>query len=83
MFSIKITYYPIIQNYSKEYPFPELTQLYSFTGLKIVQNYSETEENQNTDEHMNSKSNQQKELVHQTSPKPNTKTSQKKEKIGK
>ena len=68
--------------YPKEYALRDLTQLYSFTGLKIVQNNSETEQNQNTDKHMNSKPTQQKELVHQTYLKPETKISQKEE-IGK
>ena len=35
--------------YPKEYALRELTQLYSFTGLKIIQNYSENESNQHTD----------------------------------
>ena len=33
--------------YPKEYALCELTQLYSFTGLQIVQNHSQIEQNQN------------------------------------
>ena len=61
----------------KEYALHELTQLYSFTGSKIIQNNSENESNQHTDEQMNSKTDNQKELVHRTSPKQKTQTSQK------
>ena len=38
----RLPYYP------KEYALRELTQLYSFTGLKTVQNNSENESNQHT-----------------------------------
>ena len=38
-----LTYYP------KEYALRELSQLYSFTGLKIIQNSSEQNQNQSTD----------------------------------
>ena len=55
-----LTYYP------KEYALRELTQLYSYTGLKIVQNNSETELNHNTDEKTSPKLDQQKENVSQT-----------------
>ena len=51
----------------KEYALRELTQLYSYTGLKIVQNNSETELNHNTDEQTSPKLDQQKENVSQTS----------------
>ena len=33
----------LLPYYPKEYALPELTQLYSFTGLKIIQNHSHTE----------------------------------------
>ena len=69
--------------YPKEYALRELIQLYSFTGLKIVENNSDFDQNYNTGKHLNSKPSQQKELVHQTSPKPETKTSQKERKIEK
>ena len=70
-----LTYYP------KEYTLRELTQLYSFTGLKFVQNNSDVEQNQNSDKNKNLKPSQQKETVQQTSPKIETKTSQKERKI--
>ena len=44
----------------KENALRELTQLYFFTGLKIVQNNSETKLNHHTDEQTSSKTNQQK-----------------------
>ena len=69
--------------YPKEYALHELTQLYSFTGLKIVQNNSETELNKHADEQMISKIDQQAELVHRTSPTKKTQTSQKEKKNSK
>ena len=48
--------------------------------MKIVQKSSENESNQHTDEQMNSKIDQQKYLVHRTSPKQKTETSQKERK---
>ena len=64
----------LLPYYPKEYALRELTQLYSFRGLKIVQNNSENESNQHTDEQTNLKTKQQKELVHQTSPQQKTQT---------
>ena len=66
-----------------EYALRELTQLYSFTGLKIVQNNSDIEHDQNTDKHMISKRTKEKELVQKSFPKPETKNLKKREKIGK
>ena len=66
--------------YPKEYALHKLTQLYSFTGSKIVQNNSKNESNQHTDEQMNSKTEKQKELLHRTSPKKNTNISKRKKK---
>ena len=37
--------------YPKEYALRELTQLYSFTGLKVIQNNSKQNQNQSTDMH--------------------------------
>ena len=70
----------LLPYYPKEYALRELTQLYSFTGLKIVQNNSETELNKHANEKMNSKIDQQTDLVHQTSPRQKTQTSQKERK---
>ena len=39
----------LLRYYPKEYALRELTQLYSFTGLKVIQNYSKSDQNQNTD----------------------------------
>ena len=39
----------LLPYYPKEYALHKLTQLYSFKGLKIVQDNSEIEQNQNTD----------------------------------
>ena len=74
LFSIeKITYYPIIQKNMRSV----INSVIFFYSFKIVQNNSENEQNQNTNEQIFSKSNQQKKLVRQTSPEPKTKTSQK------
>ena len=67
----------LLPYYPKEYALRELTQLYSFTGLKIVQNNSETKLNHHTDEQRSSKLDKQKENVNQTSFKPKTQISQK------
>ena len=50
----------LLPYYPKEYALRELTQLYFFTGLKIVQNNSETKLNHHTDEQTSSKTDQQK-----------------------
>ena len=41
--------------YPKEYALRKLTQLYSFTGLQIVQNNPQTEQNQNVNDNKNQK----------------------------
>ena len=51
-----------------------------FHRFKNCSNNSGTELNQHTDEQRSSKTDQQKELVHQTSPKQKTQTSQKQRK---
>ena len=70
----------ILPYYPEEYALRELTQLFSFTGLKIVQNNSENELNRHTKKHTNWKIDQQKELVQRTSPKQKTQTSKKRKK---
>ena len=67
----------LIPNYPKENALRELTQLYSFTGLKIVQNISDMEQDQNTDKNKTLKPIQHKETDHQTSLEIETKISQK------
>ena len=39
----------LLPYYPKEYALRELTQLFSFTGLKVIPNSSEQNKNQNTD----------------------------------
>ena len=39
----------LLPYYPKEYTLRELTQLYSFTGLKVIQNKSDHVQNQSTD----------------------------------
>ena len=70
----------LLPYYPKEHALREITQLYSFTGLKIVQNNSETKLNHHTDEQTSSKTDQQKKINNQTSPKQKTRTSQKERK---
>ena len=48
----------LLPYYPKEYALREITQLYSFTGLKIAQNISETELNHHADKQISSKLNQ-------------------------
>ena len=43
----------LLPYYPKEYALRKLTQIYSLTGLKIIQNNSETEQNQNTNKNNN------------------------------
>ena len=64
--------------YPKEYALRELSQLYFFTGRKVVQNNSDSKQNQNIDIYSNPKPPQQKqkELNYQTPPKLDNKTPQ-------
>ena len=66
--------------YPEEYALRELIQFYSFTGLQILQNSSETEQNQHTDKNKNQKTIQQQKTNTQLSYKSETKTSQKERK---
>ena len=45
----------LLPYYPKEYALREITQLYSFTGLKNVQNNTQTEQNQTTNDKSNKK----------------------------
>ena len=58
----------LLPYYPKEYALRELTQLYSFTGLKIVQKNSKNKLNHHTDKTTSSKLDQQKEIVKQIFP---------------
>ena len=61
---LKTGTFVLIPNFAtqKEFALRDLTQLYSFLGLKIVQKNSDNEQNQNTDKHMKSKPTQQKRI---------------------
>ena len=69
-----LPYYPI------DYALRKLTQLYSFTGLKIVQNNPQTEQNQNLNTNKNQKTIQQQNANPQISNTPEPKISQKERK---
>ena len=49
----------LLPNYPKEYALRELTQLYSFTGLKVIQNHPHTENevNEQNDIHLEKQNN--------------------------
>ena len=69
----------LLPYYPEEYAFRKLTQLYSFKGLKVVQNNSNFKQNQIIDINSNPKPLQQKhrtELNYQTSPNLDNKTPQ-------
>ena len=71
----------LLPYYPKEYALRELTQLYSFTGLKTVQINLGIKLNHHTDKQMSSKTDKKKEFNHQTSPKQkNTNISKRKKK---
>ena len=57
----------LLPYYPKKYAICELTQLYSFTGLKVIHNNSEYKQNQSTDMNPNQKPLEKKELNKQTS----------------
>ena len=66
--------------YPKEYALHELTQLYSFTSLKVIQNHTEKQ----IDDNVHHKDQIQKQTTTQNSTKtPDPKNLKKKEKIGK
>ena len=56
--------------YPKEYALRELPQLYSFTGLKIIQNHTHTEKETNVQDNIHHEKQNQK----QTTTQNNTKT---------
>ena len=66
--------------YPKEYALRELTQLYSFTGLHIVQNNPQIEQNQNVNTTKNAKTIQQQNVDPQKSNTPELKIPQKERK---
>ena len=60
----------LLPYYPKEYALRELTQLYSFTGLKIIQNHTHTEKETNVQDNIHHEKQNQK----QTTTRNNTKT---------
>ena len=70
----------LLPYYPKEYAFRELTQLYSFTGVHIVQNYPQIEQNQNVNTPKTTKTIHQQNIDHQRSNTPEPKTPQKERK---
>ena len=71
----------LLPNYPKEYALRELTQLCSFTGLHIVQNNPQIEQNQNVNTTKNTKTIQQQNVEPQRSNTPEPKIPQKEKKI--
>ena len=69
-----------IPYYPKEYALRELTQLYSFTGLHIVQNNPQIEQNQNINATKNTKTIQQQNVDPQKSNTPEPQIPQKERK---
>ena len=65
----------LLPNYPKEYALRELTQLYSFTGLKIIQNHTHTEKEINVHDDIHHKQNHK-----QNTKTPDPKKSQKERK---
>ena len=65
----------LLPYYPKEYALSELTQLYSFTGLKVVQNNTQTEQNETVHDVVDHEQNQQQSVTRQ-----NTKTQKKMQK---
>ena len=74
----------LLSYYPKEYALRELIQLYSFTGLKIIQNHPHTEKKIIEQDNVHHENQNQKQTKAQNSPKmPDRKIPQKKERTGK
>ena len=71
----------LLPYYPQEYALRKLTQLFSFTGLHIVQNNPQIEQNQNVNTTKNTKTIQQQIIDPQRSTHQNQKYLKKKEKI--
>ena len=69
----------LLPYYPKEYELRELTQLYSFTGLKVIQNHTEKETNEQDNVH-HEKQNQKQITTQNNTKTPDTKISQKERK---
>ena len=72
----------LLPYYPKEYALRELTQLYSFTDLKVIQNHTHTEKATNVQSDVQHKQNQKLNATHNNTKTPDPKISQK-EKTGK
>ena len=70
----------LLPYYPKEYALRELTQLYSFTGLKFIQNNTYTEQETNVHDDIHHKQNQKQNTTHKNIKTPDTKISQKERK---
>ena len=67
----------LLPYYPKEYAFCELTQLYSFTGLKVIQNHTHTEKETNVQDNVRHEKQNQKQTTTQNKTKtPDPKISQ-------
>ena len=72
--NIFLPYYP------KEYALRELTQFYSFTGLKLIQNNTHTEKKTNAHDDIHHKQNQKQNTTHKNLKTQDPKISQKERK---
>ena len=70
----------LLPYYPKEYALRELTQLYSFTGLKVIQNDTYTEQETNVHDDIHHKQNQKQNTTHKNIKTPDPKISQKERK---
>ena len=70
----------LLPYYPKEYALRELTQLYSFTGLKVIQNNTYTEQETNVHDDTHHKQNQKQNTTHKNIKTPDPKISQKERK---
>ena len=70
----------LLPYYPKEYALRELTQLYSFTRLKVIQNHTHTEQETNVQDNVHHKQNQKQNTSQNNTKTPNPKISQKERK---
>ena len=66
--------------YPKEYALRELTQLFSFTGLKVIQSHTHTEQETNVQDNVHHKPNQKKNTTQNNTKRQTQKYFKKKEK---
>ena len=63
----------LLPYYPKEYALHELTQLYSFTGLNVIQNHTHTEQETNVQDDVHHKQNQKQNTTHKKTITPDPK----------